>query len=200
MDVLKIISWLLRHVRTVWNDRWLCWNNTHCSRCFWDDFEWEQRDKSTPKVNNCWGLKVELSGATLPREKMHRDTWGIFRASNRSGVWKTSSSGTPYFFAALRKDWRNKIKNEISSNVWLFPYLDILHQQESGALQRSNYVWNIFTLWSNLFFELLDTVRLDLVHETTQNNAVLENLSKVALRQLLIQDSFDPLECVVSLI
>ena len=47
----------------------------------------------------------------LPREKMHRDTWGIFRASNRSGVWKTSSSGTPYFLAALRKDWRNKLKS-----------------------------------------------------------------------------------------
>ena len=38
---------------------------------------------------------------------MHRATWGILRASNRSGVWNTSSSATPYFLAALRKDWRN---------------------------------------------------------------------------------------------
>ena len=56
-------------------------------------------------------------------------------------------------------------------------------------------IWNIFTLRSNLFFELLDALRLDLVHQPAQNNSVLQNLCKVALRQLLIQNSFDPLEC-----
>merc|ERR1712002_74218 len=40
----------------------------------------------------------------LAREKRQSATWGRFRPSNRSGVWKTSSSGTPYFFAAARKD------------------------------------------------------------------------------------------------
>ena len=40
----------------------------------------------------------------LPREKMQSDTCGMFLASKRSGVWKTSSSGTPYFLAAFKKD------------------------------------------------------------------------------------------------
>ena len=40
----------------------------------------------------------------LAREKRQSATWGRFRPSNRSGVWKTSSSGTPYFLAAARKD------------------------------------------------------------------------------------------------
>ena len=42
---------------------------------------------------------------TRPREKRQRTTCGMFRFSNRSGVWKTSSSGTPYFLAATRKAW-----------------------------------------------------------------------------------------------
>ena len=46
---------------------------------------------------------------------------------------------------------------------------------------------------SNLLLELLDTLRLDLVHQTTEHNAVLENFSEISLGQLLIKDSFNPL-------
>lgn len=35
-----------------------------------------------------------------PREKIQRTTWGMFRRSKRSAVWKTSSWGTPYFLMA----------------------------------------------------------------------------------------------------
>ena len=55
--------------------------------------------------------------------------------------------------------------------------LDILHQQEGGTL----------------LFELLDAVRLDLVHQAAEDNSVLENFSKVSLGELLIKDSFNPL-------
>jgi len=48
----------------------------------------------------------------LPREKRQRATWDKFLASNKSGVWKTSSSGTPYFLAAVRKDWTFSISKK----------------------------------------------------------------------------------------
>ena len=52
------------------------------------------------------------NNSTIPREKMQSDTWGMFLASNKSGVWKTSSSGTPYFLAAVRKDWTFSISRK----------------------------------------------------------------------------------------
>ena len=59
--------------------------------------------------------------------------------------------------------------------------LDILHQQEGGTL----------------LFELLDAVRLDLVHQATEDNSVLENLRKVSLGELLVKDSFNPLRVIL---
>lgn len=36
----------------------------------------------------------------LPKEYRHNVTCGIFLLSNKSAVWKISSSGTPYFLMA----------------------------------------------------------------------------------------------------
>merc|ERR550519_586226 len=48
----------------------------------------------------------------LPREKRQRATCDKFLASNKSGVWNTSSSGTPYFLAAVRKDCTFSIRRK----------------------------------------------------------------------------------------
>ena len=72
------------------------------------DFEkyLNERIKVGGKTNN-FGKEVALA-----REKRHSATWGRFRPSNRSGVWKTSSSGTPYFLTAARKDCTFSIRRK----------------------------------------------------------------------------------------
>ena len=133
-------------------------------------------NKSTPKVNNRRALADHVSAATLPREKMHRDTWGMFLASNKSGVWKTSSSGTPYFLAADRKDWTFSI----SKNA-------------GPCTNRRGDRVVLPEVASYLLLELLHTVRLDLVHQSTQDNTVLQNVGEVSLGELFVKNSFNPL-------
>lgn len=47
-----------------------------------------------------WPIKIQLFFTILPNEYKHNVTCGIFRRSNKSAVWKISSSGTPYFLIA----------------------------------------------------------------------------------------------------
>ena len=44
-----------------------------------------------------------------------------------------------------------------------------------------------------LFLDLLDTLRLDFVHQSAEDHSILENISKVTLGKLLIQHRLNPL-------
>ena len=45
-----------------------------------------------------------------------------------------------------------------------------------------------------LFLDLLDTLWLDLVHQPTEDDSVLEDVSKVTLGEFLIQHRLNPLD------
>lgn len=70
----------------------------------------------------------------LARENRHKVTWAMFLLSNKSAVWKISSSGTPYFLMAawnLKRYW-NKMKHGILK----FPSEKIF-----------NYLWTFSISW-----------------------------------------------------
>lgn len=109
---------------------------------------------------------------SLPKAYKQRVTCGTLRRSNKSAVWKISSSGTPYF---LRKAWNLFLLTETKSfncnlrhNLSIFIHywpLNIFHQLEIGAA----------------FLNFLDRSRCHFICKLTKNNAILQDILIVAL-------------------
>ena len=74
-------------------------------------------------------------------------TWGTFLASNKSGVWNTSVSGTPYVFAAF---WNhsnissldlNHIFHHVINNIKIMIWLMVIHLEKD--LTRKDWMFSI---------------------------------------------------------
>lgn len=82
----------------------------------------------------------------LPKEYKQRVTCGIFLLSNRSAVWKISSSGTPYFFIAAWNLWMFSINWKLVPFVCIFltdPGASLLTklQRTTPSRRTSSYGW-----------------------------------------------------------
>lgn len=55
-----------------------------------------------------------------PNEYKHNVTCGMLRRSNKSAVWKISSSGTPYFLMAAWKRCTFSINWKLVPRSWIF--------------------------------------------------------------------------------
>ena len=62
-----------------------------------------------------------------------------------------------------------------------------------GPVQIAEVIALYYEVASYLLLELLHTVRLDLVHQSTQDNTVLQNVGEVSLGELFVKNSFNPL-------
>lgn len=70
-------------------------------------------------VIGAWWIEIKML-TRRPKEYKQSVTCGMFRRSNRSAVWKISSSGTPYFFKPAWKRWIFSINWKLVPRSWIF--------------------------------------------------------------------------------
>lgn len=88
------------------------------SGCFWVCRKWSQDCQNRKQKGNKTKKLVKLTRRA--NEYKLNVTCGTFRFSNKSAVWKISSSGNPYFFAKAWNRWTFSINWKLVPRSWIF--------------------------------------------------------------------------------
>jgi hypothetical protein len=106
----------------------------------------------------------------------------MLRRSNKSAVWKISSSGTPYFLIAAWNLQKFQSKNTLnfmpSANFSLCKPLNVLHQLKICSA----------------LLNLLDAARCQFVGKLTKHDAIAQDIFIVTLWNGLTKNGINPFE------